>query len=160
MSKIAPLVLTLVFMIGGMVMAGKFISQKGPSCKGQIIKQYSAAMAKQDDAIREIMGQKGPAPRVLGAPRAPGMNASASALNVESLLAGGTPVSSENAQPEKPAAPAGPMTAICNVGEKKNQPKSADTQVKMLPPGAQATFVDGRLQIFYPHGKPKSHPGN
>jgi hypothetical protein len=49
------------------------------------------------------------------------------------------------------------MTAFLCSNEKGNQGESAGAKVVELPPGAQAIIVDGRLQVFYPSGKPRPH---
>ena len=62
--------------------------------------------------------------------------------------------------PAEPAVPAGPVTVMCNTDVHGRSGKFTRTKIEQLPLGAQATFVDGRLQIFYPNRNPKSHPGN
>ena len=153
MFKILSLMFSVMSMIGIFVSV-KYVSKAGAPAQAQILQQFSAASQKQDDAIRLITGQKGP---VSGVPGLPGANASVGGFNLASLMGGGTPVPSDHAAPAEPAVPDRPMTAICSSGAKDDQDESADTEVKELPPDTQAKFVDGRLQIFYPNGKPRTH---
>lgn len=69
---------------------------------------------------------------------------------------GGVPDLAPPEQSAEPERPAGPMTVI-RYSEAVNakRGKKASPSVTALPPGASATIVDGRLQIFYPSGKSK-----
>jgi hypothetical protein len=60
-----------------------------------------------------------------------------------------------NATPDAPPEPPKCMTAICYNNTEGNDNQAGQSKVMKLPPGANAMFVDGKLQIYYPHGKPK-----
>jgi hypothetical protein len=156
MSKLTPIILSMVFMIGGMALASKFISKTGLDKKEEIVKRFGAAMSKQDDVLNQVLGRKANAPAqdpMKQFASMSKMNSTEGVPDAASLLAGGTSTVEET--PQKPNSPKGPVTVINYMGEKNGKKKTWGTQVMKLPPGAEATFVDGRLQIFYPHGKPK-----
>jgi hypothetical protein len=147
MFKIVSMLLSVMAVVGTMLSV-KYVNKFRLPDQGQIIQQFANVTGKQDDALKLITGQKTPAPT---------LNASAGGFNIASILGGGVPTPDAAAQtaPKEPEEPAGPYTAIMykNNG-KDDQDDTADAEVRELPPGAQAVFVDGRLQIFYPNGKP------
>jgi hypothetical protein len=113
--------------------------------QGQILQQLGSVAGKENGVFRMINGQKG---------AVPGQNATEGGFNIASLLNGGTSAPTAHTEP---AAPEGSMTAFLCSNEKGNQGESAGAKVVELPPGAQAIIVDGRLQVFYPSGKPRPH---
>jgi hypothetical protein len=58
--------------------------------------------------------------------------------------------SEKAAEPERPS---GPTTVIRYNDVDSSLAKKPSASVTTLPPGASATIVDGRLQVFYPAGK-------
>ena len=84
------------------------------------------------------------------APDSQGLNLPTSIPGLLGLLSG------VSAGPSEPApTPPQPTTVIYRTDPDGNRGK-ADTAVMQLPPGASATFVDGRLQVYYPSGKPQT----
>jgi hypothetical protein len=62
--------------------------------------------------------------------------------------------SGDSAGPSQPkSAPAQPAMVIYRTGPDASRGKPAGIAVMRLPPGANATFVDGRLQLYYSVGK-------
>jgi hypothetical protein len=51
--------------------------------------------------------------------------------------------------------PQKPSTVIRYNESEEGSGKKSPTSVLELPPGACAIVIDGKLQIYYPHGKPK-----
>jgi hypothetical protein len=70
-----------------------------------------------------------------------------------SLIGGGSEAESSTVQakPEPPKC----MTAICYNDPDENEDQSGHSQMTKIPAGANAMIVDGKLQIYYPHGKSK-----
>ena len=134
MARLTALVGTLAALPGMVAMQRKAMEQAG------------AAAAHGED-VSSLLGKSFANGQ---APDSQGLNLPTSIPGVLSLLTG------VSAGPSAPApTPAQPATVIYRTGPDGNRGK-ADTAVMKLPPGASATFVDGRLQVYYPSGKPRT----
>jgi hypothetical protein len=139
-----------VISVMGFLLSMKFMTKMGIPNQAQILQQFSDAATKQDDVLKQITGQK------TAVPNQKPMDAN---FNIAALLSGGTPAMAlspvTSTTPTEVEKPDGPMTVIRYLSEEENRSESGGTEVFELPPGAQVTFVDGRMQVFYPTGKPR-----
>jgi hypothetical protein len=79
----------------------------------------------------------------------------ASLSKLMGLVGGGDSFLFPAAKPKSKPAPSLPSTFIHYIGPDQQSGRSDGTEIMQLPPGANATIVDGRLQIYYP-AKPQS----
>jgi prepilin-type processing-associated H-X9-DG protein len=105
-----------------------------------------AALPSLMNMQQKLKEQGGDPNAILGMLNGSGANSNAGSLqNLMELLTGQT---AGGAPKQAPAPPPKPMVAITYDSDR-------GTSAEEVPPGANATFVDGHLQVYYPNGKPK-----
>jgi hypothetical protein len=123
---------------------------------GTTINRMGSALEK-GGAANLLLDQKGGLPGLAEGKGLdmPGLGIAAALPKMVELMGGAAADPNPPVAKPKPAAPSGPTTLIHYVGRDETQGKSEGTVITQLPPGAKTMVVDGRLQIYYPNGKPK-----